>query len=158
MPVAKSNPRQSVAIAAAAVVLVVGFVALVFVISSARGGGSAEEFDTLLVSSLLDRQDHDHVPSCFGDPVDGTRPICVFHLPGPDDEGWVAYDAQVDGCGFESLQGATELVDSCTGERYPFDGTGLPQYDARVEDGHLIVDLLGAGASTTSTASVTTTG
>jgi hypothetical protein len=151
VPVAKSNPRQSLAIAAAAVVLVVGFVALVFVISSARGGGGGEEFDTLQVGTLLARQDRDGVPSCFGDPVDGTRPICVFHLPGPDDEGWVAYDAQVDGCPFESLEGATELVDSCTGERYPFDGTGLPQYPARVEEGHLIVDLLGTGSTTTAT-------
>lgn len=147
MPVAKrTDTRRTLLIAAAAVVLATGLIALALVINGSRRGGDGESFDALQVATLLRLQERDGVPTCLDDPTTGNRPICVFHLDGPDDEGWVAYDAQVDGCGFEALfEGATELVDGCTGETYPFSGEGLTQYDVAVEEGRLVIDLVGAG-------------
>ena len=128
----------------AGLVAAVGLAAVILVATNTDGGSSGDgEFGELRVDTLLDRQDLDGVPTCVNDPASGDRPICVWHLGGPDDEGWVAYDAQVDGCAFERLSPeSTELVDSCTGETYPFTGEGLPQYEVRVEDDdRLVIDL-----------------
>jgi hypothetical protein len=159
VPVAKTNPKRTLLVAAAAVVFAVGVVALVLIANTIRGGGGGEEFDTLEVATLLRLQDDAPVPVCVGDPVNGNRPICVFHTGGADDEGWVAYDAQVDGCAFETLgPDSTELVDGCTGDTYPFDGTGLTQYATRVEAGRLIIDLVGGTDGGSSTTTTTTSG
>lgn len=142
MPVAKTNPRRALLVGLAAIVFAFGLLAVVLVANGSGGGGGSGTYDTLQVDDLLERQDDDGVPTCFNDPISGNRPICVFHTGGADNEGWVAYDAQVDGCGFETLSpDATELVDSCTGEAYPFTGEGLPQYQTRVADGRLIISL-----------------
>lgn len=143
MPVAKTNPRRAVLVGLAAIVFAAGLLAIVLVANGSGGSGGSSSFDTLRVEDLLRRQEQDGVPTCFNDPVSGNRPICVFHTGPNRNEGWVAYDAQVDGCGFEALSpDATELVDSCTGEAYPFTGEGLPQYDVTVDDGRLSIALV----------------
>ena len=157
MPVARSEPRRALL---AALAVVVGAVLLVVVVLflNSRGTSSGDgTFGGLDVDTLLERQEADGVPFCVDDPVDGLRPICVFHTGTDEDTGWVAYDAQVDGCAFEALSPeATELVDSCTGETYPFTGAGLAQYPTTVVDGRLEIDLVGGDPTTTTEAPTTT--
>jgi hypothetical protein len=156
VPVARSEPRRALG---AALVVVLGALLLVAVVLflNSRGTSSGDgTFGGLHVETLLDRQAADGVPFCVDDPVDGLRPICVFHTGSDPESGWVAYDAQVDGCAFEPLfPDATELVDSCTGEAYAFTGEGLAQYDVSVEDERLAIDLDGAGDTTTTTGPAT---
>lgn len=150
MPVAKTEPRRALAAGLAVVVAAVLLVVLVLFLNS-RGTASGDGvFGGLAVESLLERQEQDGVPFCVDDPVDGRRPICIYHVGDDPDSGWVAYDAQVEGCAFEPLfPGATELVDSCTGETYPFTGEGLPQYETEVVDGELEIDLVADEPTTT---------
>ena len=157
MPVARSEPRRALAAALAVVVGAVLLVVVVLFLNSRSTSSGDGTFGGLDVDDLLARQDSDGVPFCVDDPVDGLRPICVFHTGTDDDRGWVAYDAQVDGCAFEPLfPEATELVDSCTGETYPFTGEGLAQYETTVVEGRLEIDLDGADATTTTEAPTTT--
>lgn len=151
VPVARTEPRRALGAALAVVVGAVLLIALVLFLNS-RGTSSGDGvFAGLHADDLIERQARDGVPTCVDDPVDGLRPICVFHTGDDPDAGWVAYDAQVDGCAFEPLfPQATELVDSCTGATYPFTGDGLPQYDVTVDDGRLAIDLDGADPTTTS--------
>lgn len=145
MPVARTEPRQAVW---AALVVVVGAVLLVLavVVLNSRGTASGDGVFGGLNADTFIARGADEVPVCFDDPVDGLRPICVFHAGDDPDAGWVAYDAQVGGCAFEPLSpDATALVDSCTGRRYPFSGAGLAQYDVTVEDGRLRIHLAGGG-------------
>lgn len=153
MPVAKTNPRRAILVALAALVFAAGLIAVVLVANGSGGGGGGGNFDTLRVEDLLRRQDDDGVPTCFNDPISGNRPICVFHTGTLRNQGWVAYDAQVDGCGFETLSPeSTELVDSCTGDTYPFTGEGLPQYEVEVRDGRLSIALVEQDSTTTTAA------
>ena len=150
MAVARTEPRRAIG---AALAVAVGAVLLVVVVVflNSRGTSSGDgQFSDLVVDDLLDRQERDGVPTCFNDPVDGRRPICVFHTGTDPDAGWVAYDAQVNGCALE-YQDAEELTDSCTADTYPFTGAGLPQYDTTVDDGRLVIDLDGADEETTTT-------
>ena len=148
MPVARTEPRRALGAALAVVVGAVLLVALVVFLNS-RGTSSGDgRFSDLLVADLLERQERDGVPTCFNDPVEGLRPICAFHTGTDPETGWVAYDAQVDGCALE-YRDAEELTDSCTGDTYPFTGEGLPQYATSVDDGRLVIDLDGADETTT---------
>jgi hypothetical protein len=153
VPVARTEPRR--ALAAALVVVVAALLVVLLVVFLNDQGTSSGDgvFGGLDVDTLVERQEEDGgVPFCVDDPVDGLRPICVFHTGDDPETGWVAYDAQVDGCAFEPLfAGATELVDSCTGEAYPFTGEGLFQYDVAVDDGRLEIDLDGEDPTTTTT-------
>lgn len=159
VPVAKTNPRRTLLVSLGALLFATVLLAAVIVLNGARTSGNSEQFDLLGVDTVLGHQDQDGVPTCLNDPATGDRPICLFHTGGDDDEGWVAYDAQVDGCAFEVLSPeATELVDSCTGDAYPFTGEGLLQYDVTVADGRLVIDLGGDdedGSTTTSSTSTT---
>jgi hypothetical protein len=152
VPVAKTEPGRALA---AAAVVVLGAVLLVLVVLflNSRASTSGDGQFVLSAQDLFDRQQQDSVPTCFNDPVNGNRPICVFHTGGDVDEGWVGYDAQVDGCAFETLApGAEQLVVACTGETFPFTGEGLRQYDVTVDDdGRLVIDLDGPDETTTTT-------
>jgi hypothetical protein len=76
----------------------------------------------------------------FGGPR--QRPIVVNHLDDDPLEGWVAFDALVDGCPLEWVADDQQLADTCTGDRYPPSGEGLNQFDVEVDDeGDVIVDL-----------------
>jgi len=151
VPVARSEPRRAL-VAALAVVLAAVLLVLVVLFLNSRGTSSGDgTFGGLDADTFL-AQGADEVPVCFDDPVDGLRPICVFHTGDEPDTGWIAYDAQVDGCAFETLsEASTELVDSCTGDTYPFTGEGLAQYEVIVEDGRLAIDLDGSEPTTTTT-------
>ena len=157
MPVARTEPARALT---AAVVVVLGAVLLVLVVLflNSRDSTSGDGQFALSAEDLAARQDRDGVPTCFNDPISGNRPICVFHTAEDVDEGWVGYDAQVDGCAFEPLApGADELVVSCTGETYPFTGEGLHQYAVEVDDdGQLVIDL--DGPDDTTTTSITESG
>ena len=146
----RTDPRRAVAASLVVVLAALLLVAVVLFLNS-RGTSSGDgRFSDLLAEDLIDRQARDGVPTCFNDPIDGLRPICVFHTGDDPDEGWVAYDAQVDGCALE-YRDAEELTDACTGETYPFTGDGLPQYLVEVDDGRLVIDLDGADPKTTTT-------
>jgi hypothetical protein len=145
-PVARTDPSRALLAALVVVVAALALVAVVLFLNSRESGSGDGSFGNLSVESLLD-QGAGEVPLCFNDPVGGSRPICVYHRGGLEDEGWVAYDAQVDGCAFEPLsEASTELVDSCTGDTYPFSGEGLATYETIVEDGRLEIDLLSTGS------------
>lgn len=151
MPVARTEPRRALLVGLAAVVLAVGLIALVLVIGNAGSGGGDGEFRSADAEELVRLQERDGVPALFPDPVGGRQPIFVWHTGGDPDEGWVAYDALVDGCPLE-LDREAEVLRSCDGEEFPFSGEGLAQYGVRVVDGRIAVDLDGDDdAETTST-------
>jgi hypothetical protein len=154
VPVARTDPRRALAASVVVVVAAVLLVVLVLFLNSRGTGSGGGRFGELRVQDLLDRQAGDGVPTCFDDPVSGNRPICVFHTGDDPDAGWVAYDAQVDGCALE-YRDSDHHTDSCTGATYPFTGEGLPQYGTSVDDGRLEIDLAGDDA-TTSTSSTST--
>jgi hypothetical protein len=144
VPVAQTNPRRTLLVALAALVFAVGLLAVVLVANGTTVGGSGGTFDQAGVRELIRLQEEGgDVPVLFPDPVGGRQPIYVFHTGDDPERGWVAYDALVDGCPFEDVrETGDELVDSCTGETYPFTGEGLPQYDVAVVDGRLAVELV----------------
>jgi hypothetical protein len=146
VPVARTEPRRAVAAALAVAVGAVLLVAVVVFLNSRSTPSGDATFGGLDVDTLLENQGEDGVPFCVDDPVDGLRPICVFHTGSDDDTGWVAYDAQVDGCALELARGSSVLVDGCTGTTYPFTGEGLAQYGTSVEEGRLEIDLDGEEA------------
>ena len=152
MPVARTEPARALT-AAVAVVLAAVLLVLVVLFLNSRESTSSDGQFALSAEDIAARQDRDGVPTCFNDPISGNRPICVFHASEDVDEGWVGYDAQVDGCAFEALApGADVLVVSCTGETYPFTGEGLHQYDVQVDDdGQLVIDINGPDETTTTT-------
>lgn len=158
MPVARTSPSRALL---AALVVVLGallLVAVVLFLNSRDTASGDGRFSDLLVEDLLARQEADGVPTCFNDPVNGNRPICVFHTGGEPEQGWVAYDAQVDGCAFEDLRDAEVLTDSCTGETFAFTGEGLDTYAVEVDDGRLVIDLAGDEATTTTPTTVVESG
>jgi hypothetical protein len=65
--------------------------------------------------------------------------IYVIHAGESDEHNWRAVDAGERGCTLEWT--GTEFQDPCTDETYPLSGDGLVQYEVRVEDGKVIVDL-----------------
>jgi hypothetical protein len=144
VPVAQTNPRRTLLVALAALVFAVGLLAVVFVANGTTTGSSGGTFDQAGVNELIRLQeDGGGVPVLFPDPVGGRQPIYVFHTGNDPERGWTAYDALVDGCPFEDVrETGDQLVDSCTGEAYPFTGEGLPQYDVEVVDGRLAVELV----------------
>ena len=144
MPVAKTNPRRTLLVALAALVFAVGLLAVVLVANGTTTGTSGGTFDQAGVRELIRLQEEGgDVPVLFPDPVGGRQPIYVFHTGTDPDEGWVAYDALLDGCPFEDVrETGEELVSSCTGEAFPFTGEGLPQYDVEVVEGRLSVELV----------------
>lgn len=144
MPVAQTNPRRTLLVALAALVFAVGLLAVVLVANGTTTGTSGGTFDQAGVTELIRLQeDGGGVPVLFPDPVGGRQPIYVFHTGNDPEAGWTAYDALVDGCPFEDVrETGDELVDSCTGDTYPFTGEGLPQYDVEVVDGRLAVELV----------------
>jgi hypothetical protein len=142
VPVARTEPRRALG-AAVIVVAAAALIVTLVVVLNRLGTSSGDGEFVIQVETLLDAGAGD-VPACFNDPIGGTRPICIFHAGDEPDSGWLAYDAQVDGCAFEPLTpDATALVNSCTGEAYPFTGEGVPQYETKVDDGELVVDLTG---------------
>ena len=144
MPRRRSQSEQrAVVIALFAVVL--GLVAL-FGLSVLSGRGDVElsnlgdrDFEAGDAERLATRIAEDREPFLFPDASPNrSRPIYVDHAGGPPTEGWVAILAVDDGC--ELTYTGNGYVD-CEGNEFPRDGTGLTQYETRVDDGKVIVDL-----------------
>jgi hypothetical protein len=98
------------------------------------------EFNMGSASARAEAIERDRTPLLFQDPADFDQPIWVNHLGGAAEEGWVAFAAAIGSCSVEWDVDAQEFVD-CDGATYPADGTGLPQFDVRVDDGEVVVDL-----------------
>ena len=125
--------------------------AIVFLAAALGGGlGSGEstpfgpddpEFDIGPAEARAETIERDGVPLLFADAAEGQTPIWVNHVGEDPDEGWVAFDAATSAdCVVEWRTDEREFED-CDGRRYPPDGEGLHQYEARVEDGAVIIDL-----------------
>ena len=141
MPVAKSNPKRTLLVSLVALAFALVMVVLVVVLNGQRTGSSGGTFDQAGVDELVRLQARDEVPALFPDPVGGRQPIFVWHEGGDPSDGWLAYDAQVDGEPLE-LDVEDEVLRAADGTEYPFTGEGLPQYDTEVVDGRLEVDLV----------------
>lgn len=89
----------------------------------------------------------DDGPLLFKDALNRGREIYVQHQGRDDEEGWLAFEAYAPGVSREPgcvlvWDGARERFrDPCGGATFAADGTGLTQYDARVDDGIVVVDL-----------------
>jgi hypothetical protein len=142
VPVAQTNPRRALLVGLAAVVLGLGLLAIVLVANGARTGSDGGSFDSAGAEELIRLQERDGVPALFPDPVGGRQPIFVWHEGDDPTEGWIAYDALVDGEPLE-LDVDDEVLRAPDGTEYPFTGEGLPQYDVEVVDGRLSIDLAG---------------
>jgi hypothetical protein len=136
----------------AAAGLVLGLAGVVLLILLVTGGGRFDpessplrpadpEFNAGSAEARAATIERDGVPLLFPDPAGGDRPIWLNHLGEDPEEGWVAFDARVGSdCLVEWDAGAEGFVD-CRGDRYPPDGEGLRQYDVRVDEGEVVVDL-----------------
>jgi hypothetical protein len=105
---------------------------------------------------LAERIAEDRRPFLFSDVSGrGTRDLYVHHVGETAEVGWLAFAARAPGqadrgCFLDWDVPGQELVDPCTGERFPADGTGLTRYPVEVAGGQLYVDLRpGASATTT---------
>lgn len=144
MPVAETNPRRTLLVALAALVFAIGLLAVVLVANGTTTGSSGGTFDQAGVEELIRLQERDGVPALFPDPVGGRQPIFVWHDGEDPNEGWIAYDALVDGEPLE-IDVDEGVLRADDGTEYPFDGEGLPQYETEVVDGRLSVELVEGG-------------
>ena len=163
MPVSDRDPRPRM-LAAAGLLLGIGGLVF-FVLAVTRSGRFNSdssplrpvdaEFNVGDASARAAAIERDRTPLLFQDPADFARPIWVNHVGDSDDTGWSAFAAAIDSCSIEWDVVSREFVD-CDGARYPPDGAGLPQYDVRVDDGAVIVDLSPDEPTTTARSSSTT--
>lgn len=137
--------RKAVAVGLAAVVG-----AVLFFFLAARLAGSDEvqanltddRFDVGSAERLADAIERDRTPLIFDDPLGRGRAIFVQHVGNDPEEGWLAFDAVVDGCPLQWDPEQEVFDDTCTGDVYDRDGGGLHQYPAEVDDdGRVVVDL-----------------
>lgn len=88
-------------------------------------------------------------PILFSDVSSGQRDIYLQHVGDDSGSGWFAFDARRPGQGrdcvlhWERDPGPGRFVDPCDGEEISNEGAGLAQYEVSVEDGEVIVDILG---------------
>jgi len=76
----------------------------------------------------------------------GTRAIGVHHAGGDPRRGWAVFSIVRGTCVLEVDRATLELLDPCTGERFPSNGAGLPALPWSVDDdGDLIIDLTPEG-------------
>ncbi len=103
---------------------------------------------------LADRIATDRRPFLFSDVSGrGTRDIYVQHVGETPEVGWLAFAARAPGqtdrsCVLRWDVDAQELVDPCTEDRYPADGSGLTRYPVEVSAGQLFADLRPGQTST----------
>lgn len=141
--------------------VVVGF-AVLLGLSILSSSGSVdirlgdERFPVGQTQRLADRIAEDRRPFLFSDVSGGgTRDIYLQHLGETPEVGWLAFAARAPGqadrrCVLDWDLAAQELVDPCSEQRYPGDGSGLTRYPVEVDDGQLYVDLRPEQPSTTS--------
>jgi hypothetical protein len=164
VPVARSDPRRATLIGIAGVVAGLAIIFLVLSLGSEGERSSTitrtdPEFrlEDAAGKAAAIEDDPEHRPIFFNDTADFSRPIAVWHQGDDAETGWVAYDAQVDGCELVWVEADDELRDTCTDDRYPVDGTGLTQYPVEVRDGDVVIDLNPDDDEPTTTSSESTT-
>ena len=140
MPVAQTNPRRALLVGLAAIVLALGLIAVVLVANGTRNDPGQGSFDSADATELIRLQERDGVPALFPDPVGGRQPIFVWHEGDDPNDGWVAYDALIDGEPI-AIDLDEMVLRGPDGTEFPFTGEGLPQYDVEVVDGKLVVAL-----------------
>ncbi|MEX2659638.1 MAG: hypothetical protein WD232_08070 [Acidimicrobiales bacterium] len=135
------------------IVAVVFGIALVILVSVLASRGDVdvrlgdERFLVGRTERLAERIASDRRAFLFSDVSGrGTRDIYIHHVGETHEVGWLAYAARAPGqadrgCFLDWDVRAQELVDPCTLERFPADGTGLTRYPVEVTDGQLYVDL-----------------
>jgi hypothetical protein len=174
-PVARSQAHagRALAVAAAGVVLAL---ALAFGVALLANRGSVdvqlgdETFQGYSAEEAAE-QIEEGGPILYADAAGGDRDIVLQHLGGEDfTEGWLAFAARPGGSPrsctvqwfpgesgspddgvFRLLDASGEQSEDCSGEEFPADGTGLPQYPVSVRAGELDVDLNAADRATTTT-------
>jgi hypothetical protein len=148
-PVARSqrHATRALLVAGVAVVLLMGIAVAVALL--------AEEgtVDVRLGDDTFEAGDAERIadeiaergPVIYSDVAGGSRDIWVQHVGDDPESGWLAFDVRPPGTARDCVaewQAADEVfVASCTGEEFPADGDGLPQYPVTVEDGDLEVNL-----------------
>lgn len=120
----------------------------------AHVGSKTTEFDAGRAADLAPRIAADHYPLLVQDPANFTRPLWIQHTGTDDNNGWLSFDAAVEGCATRWDVGAQQFVD-CAERRYPPDGTGLPRYPVTVVAGRVIVNLDRDAPTTTAPTSST---
>jgi hypothetical protein len=82
-------------------------------------------------------------PLLFSDVAGGDRDLVLQHLGDDPETGWHAFAARpLDApreCVVEWQADARQFVDSCDATAYPEDGSGLPDFPVRIDDGDLEV-------------------
>ena len=150
MPVQQTRGHAGKALLVAGLGVVVALaVALLVAQAATRGDVTVrlgdDEFDAGQVAAIAESiEEGDGLPLLYQDVADGDRHIFVQHLGDDIDEGWVAFsafDPDRPECLVEIDREAAELVNECTGETYPRDGSGLRFYETRVDGGDLFVFL-----------------
>jgi hypothetical protein len=158
--VAQSDPRRTLVIGIAG--LVVGFVMVVVVLALNAGGDKAHvgststEFDAGKANDLAARIALDRYPLLVQDPANFTRPLWIQHTGDDPQQGWLAFDAAIDGCATTWSVESQQFTD-CGGRHYPFDGSGIPRYPVVVKDGRVVVNLDRDAPSTTAPSSTAST-
>jgi hypothetical protein len=148
VPVSRSDPRRAVVIALGAIVAAGAILFLAAALGGGLGSGESTpfgpddpEFDIGPAAQRSATIAGDGVPLFFPDAANGTTPIWVNHLGEDPATGWVAFDAAVAADCLVAWDAATKQFEDCNGRRYPPGGDGLHQYDVRVEEGNVVVDL-----------------
>ena len=150
----RRRPSSATRAIVTGVVAVVFGVALLVGLSLWSSTGNAdlrlgdERFSAGRTERLAERIATDRRPFLFSD-VSGSgggRDIYVHHVGETPAVGWLAYAARAPGqtdraCTLAWDVAAQELVDPCTGARFPAEGSGLTRYRVSVEGDQLFVDL-----------------
>jgi hypothetical protein len=152
MPVAKGpalSTRNTLLLGLGAVALAIGLLLLVLWVA-----GEGGEVEVRIGDDTFDAGDADRIsaeiadrgPILYSDVGGGTRDIILQHLGDDPEEGWYAFDARQPGaprdCFLQWRPGSRDFVALCdptvvVDER----GTGQPQYEVRIENGDVIVDI-----------------
>jgi hypothetical protein len=150
-PVARSQQHagRALVVAAVGVLLALGFAIGVALLAN-RGSVEVrlgdETFQAGDAASITE-DIADRGPVIYSDVAGGDRDIWVQHLGDDPETGWHAFDVRPAGsprdCVAEWHPDDEVFVASCTGEEFPADGDGLPQYPVTIEDGDVDIDLRG---------------
>jgi hypothetical protein len=142
MPVGRSDPRRAILVAVAGLIAAGGLIGLILFVNSGdrEVGAAGGAFRAGDADDLAEAIERDRIPILFPDPTGGDQHIYLQHLGDEDDEGWLAFDAQISGCAVDWDLEAQEFA-ACDDRRFPPDGEGLPQYEVEVDDGRVVIDF-----------------
>ena len=157
MPVARSTGHAGKALLVAAVGVAVALAGAWALASMSRSDGGprltfGEPIFTAGNAERLAGAIERDGPAAFP-ALEGGRPIYLQHLGEDPDEGWLAFGAFVPDeptCAVLWSPEAEVFVSQCDESMtFPPDGEGLRQYETRVRDGVVRVDIQGLSTTTT---------